>query len=278
MKWTSTQFVAVSLAIVWFVGFCSETIAIETPGDKSDWVLVAKFSDEFDSDNLNSEKWHDHNPKWQGRHPVYFHPDCVELRDGKLHLSAFDSRQSGKRKMPKGYSHISGFVSSKNLIRFGYFEIRAKLMNSSLVSCFWLSRHTKEEWSEIDCVEMAAGVDKHNRIFRPNLHYFFGPHYKGTHKKHWVSPSRIELDFDPTEDFHTYGVEWSATHIRWYIDDELVRETKNKHHFQPLNLHINVETNSWFEAIPDDKRLPSDYQIDWIRSYQRQSDMISLSR
>lgn len=257
--------------------FCSFAKALEVPGDKNEWVRVPELSDEFDSSQLDAEKWHDRNPKWQGRHPVYFHPDCVGLRDGKLHLSAFDSKESAKRKLKAGYSHISGFVSSKNLVRFGYFEIRAKLMDSTLVSCFWLSHHAKEEWSEIDCVEMAAGIDEHNRAFRPNLHYFYGPHYKGTLKKHWASPSEFELEFDPTADFHTYGVEWNATHLRWYVDDKLVRETENKHHFQPLNLHINVESNSWFDALPNDDRLPAEYQIDWVRSYRNKSHLISKS-
>ena len=278
MKWITLKILAVLFSVVLNGYLCEPAKSFEAPGNKKDWVLVPEFSDEFIEDKLDSDKWHNRNPKWKGRPPVYFHPDCIQLGDGKLHLSAFASTESGKKKLPQGFSHISGFVSSKNLIRFGYFEIRAKLMDSSLVSCFWLSRHTKEEWSEIDCVEMAAGVKKHNGVFRPNLHYFFGPQYKGTHEKHWVSPAQIQLDFDPTQEFHTYGVEWSATHIRWYVDNKMVRETENKYHFQPLNLHMNVESNDWFEARPDDKRLPAEYEIDWVRSYQRKSDLISYSQ
>ena len=250
----------------------------ETPGNSDDWVPIPQLTDEFDDAHLNQQKWFDRNPTWSGRQPVYFHKDCVELNGGLLYLKAFNAEESGKRNLPGGYTHISGFVSSRQLVRFGYFEIRAKLMNSSLVSCFWLSKHAAEEWSEIDCVEMPAGIKKHNQLFRPNLHYFYGPLYQGSHKKHWVSPSQVKLDFDPTKDFHTYGVEWDSQFLRWYVDGKMVRESPNQYHFQPLNVHINVEANNYFGATPNDNQLPSTYQVDWIRSYRKKSDVVAVQQ
>ena len=229
------------------------------------------MTDEFNGDKIDSSKWFDRNPFWKGRPPVFFHQDCVSLKDGILHLQAFTSTESQKRNLPKGFTHVSGFLRSKVPVRFGYFEVRAKLMNAHLASCFWLSNHQREEWSEIDCVEMAAGVPQHAQVFRPNTHYFHGPHYKGTLNKHLVNPAKIKIPFQPTQEFHTYGVEWNATHIRWFIDDIQVREIKNTHFFQPIMMNINVEANPYFQALPKDEELPNSYQVDWVRSWRAKS-------
>lgn len=34
----------------------------------------------------------------------------------------------------------------------------------------------------------------------------------------------VPLGFDAAEDFHTYGFEWTAEHVRWYVDGELLHE------------------------------------------------------
>ena len=236
------------------------------------WTPFAPMTDEFDGDRLDLTKWHSTNPRWKGRRPVFFHKSCVEVRDGKLLLSAKTSAESEKLNLPRGYTHVSGFVRSRSTARFGYYEIRAKLMDSSLVSCFWASNHQREEWSEIDCVEMAAGVEEHTNFFRPNMHYFYGPHSKGSLNKHIVNPSRIKIPFDPREEFHTYGFLWTPTKIQWFIDDISVRTTPNTHCFQPLFMNINVEANKYFKALPQDDRLPAVYEIDWVRSWRPEDE------
>ncbi|MDP4624539.1 MAG: family 16 glycosylhydrolase [Akkermansiaceae bacterium] len=245
----------------------STMVSAEPPAG-TEWVPLVSMTDEFNGDSLDVSKWFDHNPSWIGREPVQFHPYAVAVGDGNLKISVFDTKKSEKLRLREGYTNVSGFVKSKTLVRFGYFEMRAKLMDSSLVSCFWLSEHTKEEWSEIDCVEIAAGVEEHSRKLRPNTHYFHGPHYKGTLEKHLVQPSHHDLGFRAADDFHVYGLEWSATHIRWYVDGKMVRELPNTRFFQPLRMNINVEANSYFKALPDDNRLQGAYEIDWVRSWR----------
>lgn len=242
--------------------------ASAAPPEGYQWHAYAPMSDEFDSPQIDNSKWWKRNPRWEGRPPVFFHPDCVAVKDGHLRLSALPSSESAKRNLPEKFTHISGYLRSKAQARFGYFEVRAKLMNAHLVSCFWMSHHARDEWSEIDCVEIPAGVPEHRHVFRPNTHYFYGPHYKGTLEKHLVNPKKIELSFDPTADFHTYGFFWDQNEIAWYVDDVEVRRIKNTHFFQPLIMSINVEANSFFKALPKDHELPGTYQIDWVRSWR----------
>ncbi|WP_168433536.1 family 16 glycosylhydrolase [Pontiella sulfatireligans] len=245
------------------------TSALAAPPEGGDWAPFEPMSDEFNAKKLDHKKWYDHNPTWSGRPPTLFHPDCVAVSNGLLHIWAFDSEESAKRKMPSAFTHLSGFVRSKERARFGYFEMRAKLMNSSQVSCFWLTHAGREEWSEIDIVEVAAGLEQHATQLRPNTHYFRGPHYSGTLHNHLVDPTHHELGFNMSEDFHVYGMEWAPTFIRWYVDGKLIREKHNDNYFQPLEMNLNIEANQWFGALPDDATLPASYRIDYVRTWRQ---------
>jgi len=46
-------------------------------GNSKQWTLLKKYSDEFDSKKLNTQKWYPNNPKWKGRPPTYFHGSNV---------------------------------------------------------------------------------------------------------------------------------------------------------------------------------------------------------
>ena len=240
------------------------------------WEPYPPMSDEFNAIVLDTSKWHPVNPSWRGRPPVHFHEECISIKDGILKIAAFDSHSSAKFNLPDTYTHVSGFIKSRKTARFGYFEIRAKLMNASLVSGFWLNRNSGEEWSEITIIEVPAGIDKFKDVLNPNVHYFYGPHYKGTVNNHLVEPSTISLGFNSTADFHVYGFEWSPSHLRWYIDGELVRESRNRHYFQPLNMNINVESNPYFSAFPIDEQLPSVYEVDWVRAWRPAKEFVPL--
>ena len=57
------------------------------PPEGTEWVPFAAMTDEFNGNELDRSKWYDHNPTWRGRQPVQFHPDCVEVRDGRLRIT-----------------------------------------------------------------------------------------------------------------------------------------------------------------------------------------------
>ncbi len=257
---------------------CFSQLIFADPPEGTNWVPYLPMTDEFNETSLDTDKWYETNPGWTGRKPVLFHKECITVSDGLLHVHAFDSKRSAKYDLPEGYTHMSGFIVSKELARFGYFEARAKLMNSTLVSGFWLNHGNKEEWSEITIVEVPAGIKKYESVLQPNVHYFYGPHYKGTVDNHLVEPSVIDLPYKTTDDFHVYGFEWTPTHMRWYIDGELVRESKNRHYFQPLKMNINVESNPYFGAAPEDSMLPAVYEVDWVRSWRPANEFVPLDQ
>lgn len=58
------------------------------------------------------------------------------------------------------------------------------------------------------------------------------------------APSRINLGFDATEDFHLYAIDWRPGRIAWSVDGEVVHEragwdpTPLPH--LPMRLHANL--------------------------------------
>ena len=107
----------------------------------SGWTLVADFSDEFDGDKLDAEKWWDFNPTtFIGRKPGLFSRDNVAVKDGLLQLTASRMPPSMEtvENVARGYhSFATAIVKSRKRIRYGYFELRCKAMASAATSAFW---------------------------------------------------------------------------------------------------------------------------------------------
>ena len=237
------------------------------PPAEGKWKPVSELTDEFAGTTLDATTWYAHDPVWKGREPVFFDPACVRVQDGMLKLTACRPDVKATTNLPSGYTHVSGFVKSRKPVLYGYFEIKAKLMDSSLVSCFWFYNHTPEEWTEIDVFEAPTGVPARRRQFNMNLHLFHSPTHKGTAKDHLTSPKVWTAPSDLAADFHVYGLEWSKDQLRWYVDGQVVRTEPNEHWHQPLFLCLNTEANAHFDALPDDSRLPAAYEIDYVRAW-----------
>lgn len=238
------------------------------PPPGSGWEPIEELTDEFDGEELDAGKWHDHNPDWKGRQPGFFSRENVSVKDGMLHLTA---RVEELENVPEGYhTFTTAAVKSKALVKYGYFEIRCRPMKSKASSAFWFYRHTKEEWTEIDVFELAGAgkwMDKYDRRnrYNMNVHVFHSPtvteHF--SNKEVWVAP------FHFTDDFHVFALEWDKDTIKWYVNGEVVRTLENTHWHQPLHMNFDSETMpDWF-GLPDPANLPSTFSIDYIRSWRK---------
>jgi len=236
------------------------------PPEQGEWEPIPELTDEFDGSILDSSKWHDHNPQWKGRQPGFFSKRNVTVSDGKLHLTA---RAEDLPNLPEGYhTFTTAAVKSKALVKYGYFEIRCKPMNSHCSSAFWFYNNEPERWTEIDVFEIGAGATGHERTVHMNVHVFHTP----TEKKHWSKGGKWEAPFDLASGYHVYALEWDANEIKYYVDGEVVRAIKNTHWHQPLHMNFDSETMpDWF-GLPSKEDLPSTFSIEYIRSWRRCSD------
>jgi hypothetical protein len=229
------------------------------------WIKYEPMSDEFETSQLDPNKWYPRNPGWLGRQPAYFYPDNVTVSDGKLHLVM---RKQEVPEMPrdKGYhTYTSAAVKSKTTVKYGYFEVKCKPMKSAGSSSFWFYNSTPEMWTEIDVFEIGGGAPGFEKKYNMNVHVLRTP----TVKKHlsmgdvWIAPK------DLADDYHTYGMEWDKDKIQWFFDGVLVRWVDNTYWHQPLTLNFDSETMpDWF-GLPKDSDLPSTYSIEYVRAWKK---------
>ena len=229
------------------------------------WVKNAFFSDEFNGKKLDDKKWWPTNPEWKGRQPGWFDPQNVVIKDGCLQLNACKAEPAG---MPisEGYkTYTTAAIKSKERTLYGYYEVRAKAMNSAASSAFWFYAGDKDRWTEIDVFEIggkSAGYEKKMNI---TMHVFRTPE----NDQHWSVGSFFLSPANLADDFHVYGLEWDEKAINFYFDGVLVRTGPNTQWHQPLNMNFDSETMpDWF-GLPKDEDLPSTFSVDYIRAWKK---------
>jgi beta-glucanase (GH16 family) len=112
----------------------------------------------------------------------------------------------------------SGEYRTNDNYSYGYFEVRMKASNKQgTVSSFFLYTGPSEDnpWDEID-IEILG-----KNPWQMQTNYWTN----GVGEKE----AYINLGFDSSQDFHTYGFEWRSNYIKWYVDGQLVHtETGSK--------------------------------------------------
>jgi beta-glucanase (GH16 family) len=138
-----------------------------------------------------------------------------------------------------GRPYRSGALASLRLFDRGRFQAEIKAARGSgLITGFFLHRDTPKQ--EID-IELAGGDPR-----RMLVNVYFNPGDEGTTMSFGYrgAPSRIDLGFDVTADFHLYVIEWQPGRIAWSVDGRMVHErlgwdpTPIPH--LPMRLHANL--------------------------------------
>jgi beta-glucanase (GH16 family) len=229
------------------------------------WTRLDHLSDEFEGQGLDRTKWHDTNPEWLGKQPAFFDPSNVRVDGGRLTITTREAdppehlRSLGYR----GYS--SGAVQSRRDVLYGYFEVRARASRSAASSAFWFYKKDANAWTEIDVFEVFARSVAHRYDYMMTLHDFG---LRGGGHRFWMQVWRSHFDF--SEDFHVYGLEWSAAKLLFFVDGELVRTHGNSSWNQALTLNLDSEIMQEHAGLPDRADLPSHFEIDYVRAWQRE--------
>ena len=209
--------------------------------NKGGWVKFEPMSDEFESKELDGKKWTTEGFWSMGRQPALFRAKNVAVSDGKLHLTM------RKEKLPpeveklgfKDYS--SAVVYSKVRSSYGYYEVKAKAMNSGGSSAFWFQKEDVPGWlTEIDVFEIGGKAKGFERKYNMNLHVFQTPKESKHWQVHgeWIAPWRL------ADDYHVYSLDWTKEDVRYYVDGVLVRSVENTHWHRPLHLIFDSEDDA----------------------------------
>jgi endo-1,3-1,4-beta-glycanase ExoK len=168
--------------------------------------LGEAFVDRFDGGVLDarwvaSDGWS--NGEWTDND---WRKEQVRVTDAGLEI-VMERSPPGRDK-----AFASGEIQSRDSYRYGYFETRMKMPKArgTTVAAFtYAPAEGREKPHEID-IELIG--DDTRRI---ELTY----HVNGrpTHAK-------VDLPFDASAGFHTYGFDWQPDHVRWYVDGRMVHE------------------------------------------------------
>lgn len=277
------------------------------------WVLNSPYSDEFNGDKLDSEKWHDHYPGWSGRIPGKFMPSSLSVKDGCLRIqcSPLDPPLGTKDKPDeKIWTIACGAVQSKERkALYGYYECRMKASSISTSSTFWLKNvypgierpYVATELDIVECIGNAqrwpdfgdhmignTHIEIHPKLDPDNPRKSlsdltdqekkarkakFGP--VGEKKSHKVS-TRVN------EAFHTYGCWWvDAKTMKFYLDGEHVftinppTDLVAEPFNQPMYVNLVCETYNW-EFPPTAEELKDDTKNTTLYDYVRAYKLVPI--
>lgn len=258
--------------------------------------MTPSFSDEFNSTTLDARRWNvtfdepgreeatiAKRSLWSNRErQVYFDPAFLRLGiqplkviNSVLRIEARPldsgalaavrgavSRQAAKIATSelRNVTYSSGMISTRGRYHqlYGYFEMRARWSAGRGVwPAFWLLPKGGGWPPEIDIVE--AHGDKPTDAFQ------------STHSKvAGDDTQRVQLPAGTGQDFHTYGMLWTARTIDYYIDGVKTgsRPTPGDMHV-PMYILANLAMGGSWPGDPDASTpVPAYLEIDFIRAWR----------
>lgn len=185
-------------------------------------------------------------------------PNPFAIGGGVLTITASEL-DAGQQALADGQAYSSGMIATEMSFatESGYIEMRADLpAQTGLWSAFWMMPADGDWSAELDIFEV------------------LGERADTLHTNVWndgIPNADYTLDTNAGDGFHTYGLYWDDTVIKWYFDDELIRENANTI-AEPMYLIINLAIGGWAEDPDGTTDLSDGLSIDYVRVYELESD------
>ena len=247
-----------------------------------EWQLV--WSDEFDSDVIDEEKWNKllWRPGWVNNELQAYTAETnnIFIENGNLVLQAlYQPGYTGTDYQGNGYTtdYTSGRLNTAGKAEWSYgrFEIRAKLpegvgswpaiwmLGSSISSIGWPA------CGEIDIMEH-VGFDEGN--IHASIHTTAYNHILGTQKTAHINVPTA------TDSFHVYTLEWTANYMYFMVDDQplhfVYNDSENDVDKWPFDqsayLILNLAVGGHWGGAQgvDNSSFPMSMLVDYVRIYE----------
>ncbi|MBC7807619.1 MAG: RICIN domain-containing protein [Akkermansiaceae bacterium] len=261
---------AIIVILLLIGGVDSRPVHADPPGGSSGWVTT--FSDDFNGSDLDASKW---NKTWinggttVGWSQELMKPENVTISGGLARIRQWcnpneRSVYNGVDYGPQNQSGVMTTCNGKFTQTYGYFEARIKMAPGyGNLSAFWMSY--ENTWPpELDIAEVLGRLPTEN-----NMTQHWGTVINNQHPS---SLTMWDAGQDLTATWHTYGCEWNANEIIWYVDGiERKRMVNNIN--VPMYLELNIHSGNSWAGYPDNWNNPTQHfmEIDWVRGWQRGS-------
>lgn len=249
------------------------------PPSGAGWNLA--WNDEFNGTSMDTTKWR----HWLlgARRDAVNSPSAVSVDNGSLIISTYTS----------GGTHYTGMISTQDTYAYTYGYVEARInfdSNPGMWSAFWMQSPTmgnpigspNTAGTEIDICEHrkvdGSGVNRDGNI--GGVIHWDG--YGADHKSHGYDSGNLGLG----NGYHLYGMEWTPTQQKFYIDGVL-RWTINNATTSPVSqrsefiiLSSEVEDGGWSSAVPVGgygtlATTTTKMEVDYVRVYRRAETVVN---
>lgn len=257
------------------------------------WSLI--FDDEFDQGKLDTSKW-DFRRSMMGKECKHWVGDeGIEFDDDNIIFKLIE--KDGvycSSQLQTGYNFMDGVVKenddrskyfswpiseikeNKFVHKYGYYECRCKMQQMDGWWCaFWLQSPIigstlSPEISGIE-VDIMEQFEKNNTIQHNN--YWNG--YSSQMQK--TGPTFVTLE-ETKDNYHTFGLDWTADYYRYYVDGRLTLEIKANAPFPVSQTEqfllltteaIGYRTSTWNCWDETKKAVGDKWIVDYVRVFKR---------
>ena len=223
------------------------------------------------------------------------------MRGSALPKNLRKTKEDEEQLTVKPFSSAKLTTKGKADWKYGRIEARAKLPGGQgLWPAIWMlpAEETYGAWAasgEIDIVEAVNLGAECNKCPDGKENKIYGTvHFGGEWPKNAYKGEETALPETP-DGFHVFAVEWKEGEISWFVDDvkystltsrswrsstQLGRKSRHAPFDHPFYLILNVAVGG---HLPEDKNeggvnlegFPKTMLVDWVRVYQRPSDLIA---
>ncbi len=244
----------------------------------NEWQLV--WSDEFDTDGLpDTTKWNyatrGNEYGWGNNEKQWYtvaNPVNAFVSDGVLTITAIKELTSGK-----DYSSARLTTKGKGDWKYGKLEVKAKVPSGKGTwPAIWMlsTENSYGGWPKSGEIDIMEHVGYDPDTVHSTVHTELFNHTIGTQvgKPFYLPTASTE--------FHVYTMEWDENEIRSYVDGEQYFNFLNNGEGsgawpfdQPFHLILNLAIGGgWGGKMGiDDSLFPHQFQIDYVRIYQKSS-------
>jgi autotransporter-associated beta strand protein len=236
------------------------------------WGML--FADEFSGSSVDTDKWTTQFP-WGATHDS----DSYALASN-LSVSNGILTQTATRQSTNGYDFSGAAMSTgydKFTFTYGYAEARVKLPSKQgSWPAFWGLYTGWPPESDVMEYPIFTSSPDYNR-YNIAYHYATSGGGNASYGSGLTNPGAGDL----RSDWHTYGMEWSSSYIKYYFDGTVVSTVTDTSAIAQMGymyLILDYSVGGW-PGTPSTSQWASGasdtFQVDWVRVWQKTSNMTS---
>lgn len=208
------------------------------------------------------------------------------IEDGKLVLRCVKNEFDDEKRGDNGskLEMISGAVESADKITFTYGKVEGRLKttaHSGNFPAFWMMPNTDTYggWPSSGEIDIFEQINNENKSYHTiHSHWANGAGDNGLGNSN--NPTKGGTSATTTGEYHVYGLEWTETLLKWFVDGKQVfsyAKSTNQDAIKNLQwpfdkpfyliLNQSVGNGSW--AANRDLNFTYETKFDWVRVYQK---------